>query len=65
MMSLSSDLPLRFLALVILLLVLGAVINLCLLGCMDAVKKFGSAARSHHMGTSHDSGEEPRHRPAA
>ena len=64
MISLSPDFPLRFLALVILLLVLGAGINLCLLGSMDAVKKFGRTVRSH-TGRSHGKGEEPRHRPAA
>ncbi len=64
MISVSSSLPLRFSALVILLLIVGGVINLCLLGCMDAVKEFGHRLR-HRIRKSHPSGEEQQHRRAA
>lgn len=64
MISLSPYFPLRFLAAVVLLYVLGAVINLCLLGCLDAVKEFGRTLR-RHMRKSHPGGEEQQRRRAA
>ncbi len=64
MISLSPYFPLRFLALVILLFVVGGIINLCLLGCMDAIKDFGRTLRRHTR-KSHPGGEDQQRRRAA
>ena len=64
MISLLPSFPLRFLALVTLLFIVGGIINLCLLGCLDAVKEFGRTMR-RRMRKSQPGGEEQQRRRAA